>query len=179
MVKAASVGIVSLLVIFVLGVDTARPADNIETAGTVGEIAIPAVGLFMTYAHKDGEGAKELVESFGTAIAAMEALKYTVSEKRPDGSPHSFPSGHATSAFAGAGFIQMRYGWVYGIPAYLAASFVGYSRVESKNHYWDDVVAGAAIGVGSDLCFVLPYKDVALTPVVGNGFYGIRIATGF
>jgi hypothetical protein len=33
----------------------------------------------------------------------------------------------------GASFIHERYGLKYAIPAYVAASFVGYSRVESKS----------------------------------------------
>lgn len=49
---------------------------------------------------------------------------------------------------AGAAFLQMRYGWALGGPAYAVASFVACSRVESKRHYTSDVVAGAAIGIG-------------------------------
>ncbi len=33
------------------------------------------------------------------------------------------------------------------VPAYAAASFVAYSRVESREHYPHDVVAGAGIGI--------------------------------
>ena len=45
-----------------------------------------------------------------------------------------------------ATFIQQRYGWQYGLPAYVAASYVGYTRVASDQHYLEDVLAGAAIG---------------------------------
>ncbi len=177
--KAARGFLISILFIFLINVNTARPSDNVQTTGDFGQIVIPITGLLMTYAFKDWEGTIELVEPFVTAIAAMESLKYTVPETRPNGSSHSFPSGHTTSAFAGAGFMQIRYGWKYGIPAYLAASFVGYSRVESKNHYWHDVFAGAVIGVGSDLCFVKLYKNVEVSPVAGDGFYGLRIGARF
>jgi membrane-associated phospholipid phosphatase len=39
-----------------------------------------------------------------------------------------------------------------------AATFVAYSRVESRQHYTHDVVAGAAIGIGSSLAFTRPYR---------------------
>ena len=46
----------------------------------------------------------------------------------------------------------------YGVPAYAAASFVAYSRVESREHYPRDVVAGAGIGILSSYIFTKPYK---------------------
>ena len=38
------------------------------------------------------------------------------------------------------------------------ASFVGYSRVESREHYAHDVVAGAAVGILSSCLFTKPYR---------------------
>ena len=35
----------------------------------------------------------------------------------------------------------------YGVPAYAAASFVAYTRVESGQHHDYDVIGGAAIGI--------------------------------
>ncbi len=55
--------------------------------------------------------------------------------------------------------MRKRYGWDYGIPAYAAASFVGYSRVESGKHYAHDVVAGAAIGIIAVIFSPDPTKD--------------------
>ena len=49
--------------------------------------------------------------------------------------------------------MRERYGWGYGVPAYALASFVGYSRVESRQHYAPDVIAGAAIGILSSCLF--------------------------
>lgn len=46
-----------------------------------------------------------------------------MSKDRPDDSgDDSFPSGH-TDSFMAATFIQQRYGWQYGLPAYVAASW--------------------------------------------------------
>ena len=50
-------------------------------------------------------------------------------------------------------FINNRYGVKYGIPSLLLASFVGYSRVYAEKHYWGDVLAGASIGIASNMIF--------------------------
>jgi membrane-associated phospholipid phosphatase len=72
--------------------------------------------------------------------------------------------------------MRKRYGWEYGIPAYVAATFVAYSRVESKQHYTHDVIAGAAIGIGSSYLFTRPYKGWHLQPGVSHGYYGIILS---
>lgn len=74
-------------------------------------------------------------------------LKSVVNEERPNGENKSFPSAHTSTTFAAAEFIRKEYGWGWGTPAYLAAGFTGWSRVENREHYWQDVVAGAVIGV--------------------------------
>lgn len=56
-------------------------------------------------------------------------------------------------AFSGASFLQKRYGWEYGLPAYAAAGFVGWSRVNSDEHDTADVVAGATISILSTYFF--------------------------
>lgn len=94
------------------------------------------------------------------------SLKAGIDEKRPNGGAHSFPSGHTSTAFMGAEFIRNEYGWWWGTPAYLAASFVGWTRVASDNHWNHDVLAGAAIGI-------LGNHDVAEFPVA-SGLLTIR-----
>jgi hypothetical protein len=98
---------------------------------------------------------------------------------RPDASDRaSYPSGHTTAAFAGAGFIDKRYGHGWGIPALLAAGFVGYSRVQSFNHFADDVTAGASIGLMYNWLFVTPQSEsgnVSVLPLVVDGGYGLSL----
>ncbi len=177
--KGFSAATAAIALFCLLGGRAAGATDHIAVAGDIGEIALPTAGLITTLACRDREGTKEFVESGSVALATNESLKYTVHERRPNGSQHSFPSGHTVSAFMGATFLQQRYGWAAGIPAYLVASFVGYSRVESKNHYWHDVYAGAAIGIASSLLFTTPYQGLAAVPVVGKGFAGIVIGKRF
>jgi undecaprenyl-diphosphatase len=62
----------------------------------------------------------------------------------------SLPSGHATTAFAGAGVLA--YLWRRWWPAFLvAAALVAYSRLYVGVHYPTDVLAGAAIGAAAAL----------------------------
>lgn len=171
--------LVLIVCLFGITVVPAISGDIIKGAGDVGAVGIPAAAAIMTLVYHDKEGTVQFLEAYAASAAVTYGLKYTVNEKRPNGEKHSFPSFHTASAFAGAAFFQERDGWKYAIPAYVAASFVGYSRVESKQHHIQDVIAGAAIGIGSNLLLVKPFNRVTVTPVVGEGFHGIMLGKSF
>lgn len=70
-----------------------------------------------------------------------------------NGARQSFPSGHATSAFAAAAAVTAETGtwwpkstWVIGPLMYGGATMVGLSRMYHNKHWASDVVLGAAIG---------------------------------
>jgi membrane-associated phospholipid phosphatase len=65
----------------------------------------------------------------------------------PFGGGQSFPSGHATGAFAFASVIAAHYDspWV-ATTAYTIASLVGVARIEQDAHWTSDVIAGGLIG---------------------------------
>ena len=153
-----------------------RADDRIETAGNFLTIALPAVAAGLTLGLWDGQGALELGESAALTLGVSYGLKYTIDETRPNGDNYSFPSNHTSISFASAEFIRKRYGWEYGIPAYVAATFVAYSRVESDQHYTRDVIAGAAIGIVSSYLFTEPYKGWHIQPDVDHAYYGIRLS---
>jgi membrane-associated phospholipid phosphatase len=74
-------------------------------------------------------------------------LKEAVRRERPDGSDHrSFPSGHASNAFALAAVAEQHYGWKAGVPAYAIAGAVAVSRLQRNKHYLSDVLAGSTLG---------------------------------
>ncbi len=58
----------------------------------------------------------------------------------------SFPSAHATMAFATAMFVFVVFGEVFGIVFFSAASVIAISRVYVGVHYFSDVIAGAILG---------------------------------
>ena len=152
-------------------------ADSVESSGSIVRTLIPAVAFGTTFYLHDREGRVQFYKSFFTNYATTYALKEISKKNRPDDSgDDSFPSGHTSVAFQGAAFIHRRYGLKYAIPAYLAAGYVGWTRVESDQHYVEDVVAGAALGIASSFIFTHPYHDLVATPLVGDGFYGLVIS---
>lgn len=163
-----------LAVALPLGAGEAR-ADAARRAGDIGAVLLPVGAATGALIAKDHQGLRQLALAFGSSMAVVYVLKPLVDRTRPDGGHQSFPSGHAASAFAGAAFLQMRYGWHLGLPAYAVAAFVGYSRVESKRHYTSDVVAGAAIGIGANLVFTRPREHVSVSFDAGRGHAGASV----
>jgi len=158
-----------------LNASTHARADGIEKAGDVLQIVLPATAAGFTLVKWDGKGALQFGESAVLTEGVTYGLKYTVDEKRPNGGSHSFPSGHTSISFCAAEFMRKRYGWEYGIPAYVAATFVGYSRVESRQHYTWDAVAGGAIGIGSSYLFTRPYKGWQVQIESDGRYYGVKM----
>ena len=121
--------------------------DSTTRNGNLLAAGLPVLAAGFSYLNNETDGVIQLIKSEGATFLIVGALKSTTKETRPDGSDNkSFPSAHAAAAFSAAQYMQMKGGWEYGVPAYLAASYVGYSRVEAHKHYWKDVVAGAATG---------------------------------
>jgi hypothetical protein len=65
----------------------------------------------------------------------------------------------------------------------LVAGFVGYSRLEGVNDRHDgwDILAGAAVGIGSTYLFTTPYLEehFELSFDSGNGSYAMGIVYKF
>lgn len=155
----------------------------VRTSGDVGAILLPVAGLTAILINKDWQGLKQGVFAGATTLGVTYALKYIIKKDRPDHSDnHSFPSMHTSVSFTAASFIQRRYGWKWGIPAYLVSSYVGWSRVYGKKHDWWDVAAGAAIGIGSSYIFTRPFAkkhNLTLSPAAGDGHCGFYASMQF
>lgn len=156
---------------------------TVRAAGDVFAVAIPAACLISTVVLKDWDGLKQGGLAGVSSVALTFALKELIDKERPDRSDHkSFPSMHAAVSFTGAAFIQKRYGWKWGIPAYAAAGFVGWSRVYGKKHDWWDVVAGATMGVVSAYIFTKPFAkkyNLTIAPAAGPEHLGFHASVRF
>ena len=152
-----------------------------NTASTVTRDVLVLTAIGIPIARGDKSGALKAGGSMAAASATTFLLKSTIHETRPDGSDDkSFPSGHTSVSFAAAASLQNRYGWKIGIPAHLAASFVGLARVEANKHHWHDVLAGAALGEISGLLITSKKNpDVQVFPWAGDGGGGIFVAARF
>ncbi len=156
--------------------------DQLETTGDILQFGIPVAAGMISMAKDDYDGLYELVEGAILTSAATHIMKVGFNETRPNGGDHSFPSGHTSAATQGAAYLQFRYGWEYGLPAYMAAGVVGYSRVESDHHYWRDVVAGAALATGIQYVITemgFSVTDFAVTPSIGEKSVGVYASVSF
>ena len=111
-------------------------------------------------------------------------LELCIKKDRPDGTGHhAFPSTHTAVAFNGSTFLMKRYGWKWGVPAYVVSSFVAWGRVKTDRHDWWDVLGGAAIGAGSAFIFTRPFVknvDVTISPTTfGDRAYGMTAVIQF
>lgn len=145
--------------------------DRWTEAGEVLLYALPLTAATATFSLNDPQGRTQLLIAHGVTFTASSVLAGLTSKERPDGSDNlSFPSNGTASAFTSAAFMQRRYGWDVGLPAYLAASYVGWSQVYSERHYASDVVAGAALAWGVNQWLVEPgsASQFALMPTSGG-----------
>ncbi|MBQ8499744.1 MAG: phosphatase PAP2 family protein, partial [Bacteroidales bacterium] len=125
--------------------------DYLQYAPAALTIGLKAGG----YDSRSSWGRMLVSDAFSAVImtGAVNGLKYSVQRPRPDGSRNnSFPSGHTATAFMTATMLHKEYGWRspwFSIGGYTAAAITGVSRIMNKKHWMTDIMAGAAIGIGS------------------------------
>ncbi len=143
-----------------------------------------AVGAGKAVVDGDYKGLLQLAETGVTSVAVSYLLKHAIHKRRPDGSDRkSFPSNHSGVAFAGAAYLQRRYGWAWGAPAYAVATYVGWGRVYAKRHDAWDVLAGASIGIVSAYIYTRPFvkeHNITFAPAISaQGDYGVFFSMKF
>lgn len=162
----------------------AQSRKAIETSTDILMFVNPVAGFAGSLIIGDYQGTKEIVLGGASSLAATYILKYAIKKKRPDGSDHhSFPSAHTSISMQGAAFLQKRYGWKFGIPAYALAVYVGWGRIYAQKHDIWDVLGGAAVGAASSYLFTRPFArnhQLTLSPVVlGKGIPGFYASLTF
>lgn len=143
-----------------------------------------AAGVAFGIYADDKQGLFQLGLSEASTLAVNYALELCIRKKRPDGTGnHAFPSTHTAIAFAGASYLQKRYGWQFGVPAYAVAGFVAWGRVKAERHDVWDVLAGAAIGTTCGLLLTHRYSPTctmtAAPMVTPEGAQGITVNVTF
>ena len=119
-----------------------------------------AVGFFRDDEQETSVGL-DMLEATALGSLSSFALKQALGRSRPhDSGQHSdwlnggdsFPSGHATAAFAAAEVFADRRPageWQWRALAYTLAAATAYARVHDNMHWTSDVVAGAALGIAT------------------------------
>ncbi len=126
-----------------------------EDAGSLGTLGGGGLGIGIAVAQLflDQENGLQHARAIALTSTSHVLLAWAFSKKRPGGRedflpfPSSFPSGHASSAFATATSLAYSYGYWAGIPAFTLATAIAAARVSENAHWLSDVVAGAALGI--------------------------------
>jgi len=140
--------------------ETKPKVGAVQRVGDVILIALPLATFGTTLIKGDNQGAWQFTKGFLLTEAVTFGLKFGINKQRPDMSnDNSFPSGHTSTVFHSAGYIHRRYGFKYSIPAYVLAGYTAASRIDSKKHDILDILAGTAIGLGSNLLFTTEYQQ--------------------
>ncbi len=117
------------------------------------------------------------VTAYATMTLITNTTKVLVKEPRPDtGTRNSFPSGHTATVFTGAELMRIEYGPWVGLGGYAIAVGVGFLRLYNDRHWFNDILAGAGIGIFSahvgywllpferKLFHIAPTSDILVLP---------------
>lgn len=118
-----------------------------------GEISMAILLSLYTFGNENvKESTKLATISIAGASIACALIKFTVNRERPYGDcdriNSSFPSGHATGAFAFTYVMSKRHPKTT-IPLYFTASTIAFSRVYLGKHYLSDVITGSILGIAT------------------------------
>ncbi len=120
--------------------------DYIQYIPAITYLAFGSIGIKSKHSFKE----RLVVEatSYLTMAALTHIGKYSFKEKRPDSNArNSFPSGHTATVFTGAELMREEYGLGLGIAAYSVATGVAFLRLYNGRHWFNDVIAGAGLGI--------------------------------
>lgn len=137
-----------------------------------------AYGTYRSFKSDKDEGLRCL-DTLLSAALVTEGLKRLARVERPDHSANdSFPSGHATAAFAIATFVSENHPkeapyW------YLGAALISKSRLDLGRHRESDLIAGAAVGYFMAKAELRSKKGFFIQGVPGQGPVAIGFSARF
>lgn len=152
---------------------------TIERVGDISLIALPVAAITTTLIKNDKKGTWQYSKGLLLTGVITYGLKLGISKSRPDFSnENSFPSGHTSLTFQSATFMHRRYGFKSSIPYYALAGFTAFSRIHADKHDGWDILAGAALGIGSSYLFTTPrrseHMEVTFSSSKGNFRIGLN-----
>ena len=115
---------------------------------------------------------------YHTGIEAEPSFKGPFSKNSANG---SFPSGHATVAFAAATVYAMEYKKTIWVPilAYTAATLISASRITENKHWTTDVFVGAVLGYLTGRHVVNNYHRYAKLKAPGQAKNSVSYSLGY
>jgi PAP2 superfamily len=149
--------------------------DYLQYSPGLSVFALNAIGIKGKHNIKD----ETLTYILTTVISGItvQSVKAISKVRRPDGiGSNAFPSGHTSTAFAGAEFLRQEYKDIspwYGIAGYTVATATGVLRIYNNKHWFRDVMAGAGFGI---LSTMLAYK---LEPIIAKKIFHSERHTHF
>ena len=160
------------------GVNQAQ-AQSQRRSGDFLAVAMPLATLGAEWYRGDREGAWQYTLALAAGTAGTEVLKHATGVERPDRTDRlSFPSGHAARAFSSATYVHRRHGLDAAWPVYVAALYVGHTRVAANRHRWADVAGAAAVSAAAAWWLVEPKAEprVAIMPLFDRHYIGVQVA---
>jgi membrane-associated phospholipid phosphatase len=150
--------------------------QGVTRAGDALQVLLPLAAYASTVYMDDWEGAKQYSKALVLNSVAVELLKKSTREWRPDHSSQlSFPSGHAAAALSAGAFVRQRYGFAYALPLYALGAYTGYSRVQAKKHYWHDVAGSLIVAELSQRIFTTRYTNTVVSLAL-SGAQGAQLS---
>jgi len=147
--------------------------------GNLAYLALGALLPLATDGHYGTNHTLRVVDSALSSMAVTEGLKALTREKRPDSNERdSFPSGHATAAFAVATAQSVLHP-KQALYWYAGATVISWSRIRLNRHHPQDVIAGAAIGYGMTTWEMSEPHGLILQPWIHNDKPGVMIERSF
>ena len=160
-------------------------SEFLSGAGTVLFLGSGSLLPLVTDGEKGGQHSLRVVDSLVTSAVLCSGIKAVVKSPRPDNEKEldSFPSCHATTAFAVAR-VQSHYHPDYAALWYGGAALISYSRVDLNRHRIGDVLIGAGLGYLVGEVELGQKKGLILFPLIredsqGNTVVGLQVKADF
>ena len=160
-------------------------SEFVSGGGTALYLGGGALLPLLTDGADGGQHSLRVTDAIVTSAALCYGLKSVITSPRPDNDREldSFPSCHATTAFAVAR-VQSHYHPDYANLWYSGAALIGYSRLDLNRHRVTDVLTGAGLGYLVGELELNQKRGLILFPLIrqdnqGNTVIGLQVKGEF